>query len=184
MLLRSRDAEPGGLLAWQPPDNAPEGELQKGWHALWQTVNLLFPLARFWAGSNQGCAWSTLHDAPLVRGAAHGMDLAWIEVAEYAAREVQGWMEALSRHGVEAPVVGYELLDEKGRVVAEAELAWVSRRVAVLVGAGSEEAAASFHTHGWRCFVATDAEIDGELLMALQVRENSHESGTQDRVVR
>lgn len=174
----SRDAEPGGLLEWQPAENTPEGELQKGWHALWQTVNLLFPLSRFWAGSDKGCVWSTFQDAPLVRTATQTMDLAWIEVADFAALEVQGWIESLSSQGIDAPVVGYELLDEKGRVVAEAELAWVSRQVAVLVGTETEAMASSFLKYGWRCFVATGADIDADLLKALQAKENSHESGT------
>lgn len=179
----SRDTEPGGLLAWQPSENTPEKELQKGWHALWQVVNLLSPLSRFWAGSENAGAWTSLRDAPLVHSAARGMDPVWIELADYAAREVQGWLETLAAQGLEAPVAGYELLDEKGRVVAEAELAWVRRKVAVLLGDESESLA-SFSKHAWRCFVATGGEIDPALLMVLQAEENSDASATQDCLVR
>lgn len=170
----NRDAEPGGLMHWCPIENTPEVELQSGWHALWQAANLLFPLSRFWAGGDAGCAWSIFLDAPLVRASATGtMDLAWIEVAEYAAREVQGWIEALSSLGIAAPVVGFELLDEKGRIVAEAELAWVGQQVAVLVGTDTDAQVEVFMNHGWQCFVATSTDIDAGLLAALQAKEGS-----------
>lgn len=170
----NRDAEPGGLMHWQPFENTPEAELQAGWHALWQAANLLFPLSRFWIGSDKGCDWGVFQKAPLVRASAtETMDLAWIEVAEYAACEVQGWIEALSSLGIAAPVVGFELLDVKGRVVAEAELAWVDQRVAVLVGTDTDALVEVFMNHGWQCFVAAGADIDAGLLAALQAKEGS-----------
>jgi DEAD/DEAH box helicase domain-containing protein len=170
----SRDAEPGGVMRWHPAELTPDGEVQKGWHALWQTANLLFPLSRFWAGSDEGCAWSPFQEATLVRVSATGtMDLAWIEVAEYASREVQGWIEALSSLDITAPVVGFELLDEKGRIVAEAELAWVGQQVAVLVGTDTDALVEVFMNHGWQCFVATSTDIDAGLLAVLQAKEGS-----------
>lgn len=170
----NRDAEPGGLMYWRPDENTPDAELQAGWHALWQTANLLFPLSRFWAGSNAGCNWSVFQEAPLVRVSSAGMmDLAWIEVAEYALQEVQGWIQALASLDIDAPVVGYELVDEKGRIVAEAELAWVRQQVAVLVGERAEELVQIFVKHGWQCYVAKGPEIDAGLLAILQAKESS-----------
>ncbi|GIK54203.1 MAG: DEAD/DEAH box helicase [Planctomycetota bacterium] len=166
------DAEAGVLLRWHAGEGAPEAERQSAWQALWQTLNLLLPLTRCWAGTDAGCEWSRFLDAPLVCSPPGGAaDLAWIEAMDLARREVQEWMSALAELGVPAPGVGYELVDEKGRVVAEAELAWPGRMVAVFtedVEAGMLEA---FSKQGWRCFRAISTDVDAGLVAILQGKE-------------
>jgi DEAD/DEAH box helicase domain-containing protein len=169
----SREAEPGGLMRWNPGEGTPEAELLAAWQALWQTANLMFPLSRLWAGADEGCEWGVFRDAPLVRVAAAGaMDLAWLEVAELASEEIQGWLLVMAKAGIESPVVGYELLDDKGRIVAEAELAWSEKRIAILVGDANESMVEEFLKLGWQCFIAADTEIDPDLLAALHSKEN------------
>ena len=51
--------------------------------------------------------------------------------------------------------VGFELADDKGEVLAEAELAWPTQRVAVLHGEQAESATA-FEEAGWRAYSADD----------------------------
>ena len=51
--------------------------------------------------------------------------------------------------GLPVPEVGFELADDKGEVLAEAELAWPKERVAVLHGEQTENVAA-FEQAGWR----------------------------------
>ena len=67
------------------------------------------------------------------------------------------------------PEVGYELLDEKGRVCAEAELAWPDRKVVAVLPEGidvSEE----FKKRGWTVFDATElAKVEGQLKASLGV---------------
>jgi DEAD/DEAH box helicase domain-containing protein len=63
------------------------------------------------------------------------------------------------------PVVGYELQDAQGRVCAEAEVAWPSKKVAMLLPE-QDEAEAEFVAQGWKVF-STDGEQQ-KLLDALK----------------
>ena len=76
-------------------------------------------------------------------------------------REMHAWATALAELGLPPPFVGYELLDEKGRIVAEAEMAWVARKVAVLLPDTGAEA--KFKAAGWTCFVAIEGALPAEL---------------------
>ncbi|MNE47251.1 hypothetical protein D3C80_1416460 [compost metagenome] len=60
------------------------------------------------------------------------------------------------------PVVGYELMDQKGRVIAEAELAWPDVRTAVLLPDSGAETAI-FAGQGWHSFSADGSELPDEL---------------------
>jgi hypothetical protein len=53
------------------------------------------------------------------------------------------------------PVVGYELTDPQGKVCADAELAWESRKVAVLLPERME-AVTAFLGQGWKVFSVAD----------------------------
>jgi DEAD/DEAH box helicase domain-containing protein len=57
--------------------------------------------------------------------------------------------------------LGYELLDDKGRIVAESEMAWPALRVAVLLPDTGAEA--KFEAAGWTCFVATEGPLPRRL---------------------
>ena len=58
-------------------------------------------------------------------------------------------LETLSQGGVPAPEVGFELCGEDGVVLAEAELAWPERQIAVL-WPDEPEPAEFFARAGWR----------------------------------
>jgi hypothetical protein len=69
-------------------------------------------------------------------------------------------LATLFADGVAAPVVGYQMMDVSGCVVAESELAWTEKKVAVLL-AGAEGAV--FESQGWKIVVVGDAELDTTL---------------------
>lgn len=168
----NREAEPGVLIRWHASEGIPEVDLLSAWHGLWHTGNLLFPLTRCWAGTDDGADWSAFRDAPLVRAPIGGsMDLAWIEVAELVSVDLQGLVVSLSSAGFEAPIVGFELLDDKGRVVSEAELAWQEHRIAVFLADSATNLTKEFSDRGWRCFVVGDAELEVKLIAALEGKE-------------
>lgn len=56
----------------------------------------------------------------------------WQVVLEQTIGELQPGLKRLAHAGVTTPDVGMELADEKGRVVADAELAWPPSKLAVL----------------------------------------------------
>lgn len=51
--------------------------------------------------------------------------------------------------------VGFELIDERGRVLAEAELAWPRLKIAVLL-LDYQDDTPRFETQGWTVHIATD----------------------------
>lgn len=63
-----------------------------------------------------------------------------------------------SREDLEFPDVGFELMDNTGRVVAEAELAWPSTRVAIVLTTQDDDRK-QFESHGWTVFLSS-ADIE------------------------
>ena len=65
------------------------------------------------------------------------------------------------------PEIGYELLDGKGRVCAQAELAWPDRKVAAVLPKGID-VTGEFERQGWTVFDATNlAKVEDQLKATL-----------------
>jgi DEAD/DEAH box helicase domain-containing protein len=78
----------------------------------------------------------------------------WEEVFNQTVESVREELRVLAEAGLSAPdQIGYEYADEAGRVVAEAELAWESAHVVVLVGS-QEEYAEIWESLGWKPVIA------------------------------
>ena len=107
-----------------------------------------------------------LQNAPVLQTQPSGLPAAWVEALSLVQRAMQAWATALAELGLPPPVVGYELLDEKGRVVAEAEMAWVATKVAVLLTDTGAEA--EFKAAGWTCFVAFEGALPAALVEKLK----------------
>lgn len=61
-------------------------------------------------------------------------DSSWEEVFQLADPAVAGDLEAIRvRQRLSAPVVGYEVLDARGAVIAELEAAWPEKKMAIVV---------------------------------------------------
>jgi DEAD/DEAH box helicase domain-containing protein len=56
----------------------------------------------------------------------------WQEILDQTLSSMKDGLKALARAGADQPEVGMELADEKGRVLADAEFAWVSQKLVVL----------------------------------------------------
>ena len=80
----------------------------------------------------------------------------WLRAIDSAAQEVQSGLSMLARAGAPVPEVGFEWADERGRVQAEAELAWTAARLAVLTAA-QEDQAAVWRGLGWRVWALDEA---------------------------
>ena len=152
--------EPVIVAQWNP-ESVPEAERQTRWQQLWQCLNLLLLLRQTWAGAVDMPGLEALQNAPVLQVQPSGLPAAWVEALSLVLREVHGWATALAELGLPPPVVGYELLDEKGRIVAEAEMAWVPSRMAVVLPDTGAEA--EFGAAGWTCFVAVDGALPAEL---------------------
>jgi ATP-dependent helicase YprA (DUF1998 family) len=79
------------------------------------------------------------------------------ELLEYCDVRCKDLIRVCDQQGRPLPEVGYELQDEQGRVCAEAELAWSTKKVALLL---PEQVAASadFTAQGWKVFSTEDEQ--------------------------
>ena len=75
-------------------------------------------------------------------------------------------MEQWSALGLPVPEAGYELTGRAGRVIAEAELAWPERQVAVLLPEQREWASA-FEAEGWRVIHCGSDDLAAAVAAAL-----------------
>ena len=90
-------------------------------------------------------------------GNAHGQALAaaWEAVLEQCMGSVQPGLLDLALQGLPLPEVGYEHVDAQGQVVAEAELAWPMRRLAVMLPQ-QQEYASVWLAAGWQALAVQD----------------------------
>jgi hypothetical protein len=79
------------------------------------------------------------------------------ELLAYCDERCKDLIRACDQQGKPLPEVGYELQDEQGRVCAEAELAWPSKKLALLLPE-QVEAAAEFAAQGWKVFSTEDEQ--------------------------
>ena len=141
----------------------PETERHVRWRQLWQVLNLLLPLRRLWVGHAEMSGLTALQDAPTLSMESSLPDH-WLETLELAAPDVHAWALVLADLGVSVPVVGYELMSDKGRILAEAELAWPTARIAVLL---PNSEAIEFVSQNWHVFTVGIGEVPSELIVLL-----------------
>jgi DEAD/DEAH box helicase domain-containing protein len=92
----------------------------------------------------------------------------WEQVIEQAMSDLKPGLRALMEAGVPPPdEVGYELA-EAGSVIAEAELVWIQRKLALLMAAHVEFQAV-LEAHGWKTVVA-QGEWQQRLMVELTSR--------------
>ncbi|TIC80329.1 DEAD/DEAH box helicase [Crenobacter intestini] len=157
----SPQAEPllvGQWSAQQLPDDA----CRQAWQQLWQVMNLLLPLRHLWVGNADMPALAALRDSPLLQLGAGGLTDDWQETVEVCDERTHHWCKALAAVGIAAPEAGYALLDPKGLVLAEAELAWPSCKVALLLPECAQESDV-FAGQGWQCFIVSGQDLPAAL---------------------
>jgi len=87
------------------------------------------------------------------------------QLLEYCDERCRDLIRYCDEHGLPLPINGHELQDEQGRVCAEAELAWPSKKLAVILSE-RDESAQVFEDGGWKVFVG-DGAIAPSLLADL-----------------
>ena len=135
-----------------------------GYRRVWNGVLRLFTRLQFLPG-----AWWTTRvgverdvypefppvpEAPAAAIPARGLSAEdWKNAIELAAPEVHLLLGELSARGAPVPEVGFELLDARGAVLAEAELGWPAYELAVLLP-DQESHATAFERARWRVFTS------------------------------
>jgi len=161
--LRAR--QPCVVLRWGTEDPAmSDVDRRRLWQQWWQAANLLMPMTNAWVIADESCDVGALAGAPDYQ-AASGMTGEWQVAAACAASAVQGLLAGLFEAGVPAPEVGFELMGHDHCVAADCELAWPTRRVAVVLASGGES---DFVAAGWRVFLVNDPTLLQSLIGLLK----------------
>ncbi len=159
--LGDRDVQPCAVMRWAIANGAVESDSRRLWQQWWHAANLLLCMRNSWTVADEGCVLTALLDAPAYKRVL--MSEEWEVAANFAAASLQVLLTELFNLALSAPIVGYELLGADRCVVAEAELAWPQRRVAVLLG---DQPDATFVSEGWTTF-RHDSEALAESLVKL-----------------
>jgi len=120
------------------------------WRQFWLLANLYQFLPNFVPLSAEYIQLASLQ-SPIYEQQVTVAPDAWGQVFEYAAPEVTSLLQTCQTMQIEPPLVGYELVDSGGKIIAVAELAWEERRLAVLLSI-SESDRESFTEAGWQTF--------------------------------
>lgn len=88
------------------------------------------------------------------------------ELVDYCDERCQPFVRSWADRKLPLPVVGFELLDGGGRVCAQAELAWPTKKVAAVLPEGAD-ARPDFEKRGWTVVDATDLANREKRLRAL-----------------
>lgn len=144
----------------------------------WKLVNICQFMSDFTYTSRILLADDTRYKSPLKRQAsalnqqssaqAAGDDWQLIIEHELLGPDV---IKALIEGGFSAPSVGYELTNEDGEILADAELAWPSKQIVLLLPE-QQSAATLFESMGWSVVVSELNEAGFEQLNTL-LKENS-----------
>ena len=92
--------------------------------------------------------------------AAGAHDQEWLSVINQAMASIQAGLTILSGEGVPAPdEVGFELAPDGLNICAEAELAWLAPKIALLLE-HQFEYRKEWEKHGWTAFLAEEGWVD------------------------
>jgi DEAD/DEAH box helicase domain-containing protein len=154
-----REIQPLVVLRWADIPTLDDGQRRRFWQQWWHAANLLLPLANTWMSADSGATLGALYAAPAYRRLDQ-MAPEWEAAMSDVLPEAQNLLQAAMEAGASCPIVGYELLDDADRVVAQAELAWPDLKVGVLTdGIGRDV----FEAAGWRVLVMGQVTDTGDL---------------------
>ena len=132
---------------------------REGYREIWNSTLKLFNLIQFlpvswWTTSR---AVSQCSYPEFAQGRVGGLSASkeWVEAIDLAGSEMRELLECLARLDLPPPVVGYELQNNRGLIVGEAEIAWAESKVAVLTG---DQEPTVFELAGWQVWMSDVSE--------------------------
>jgi DEAD/DEAH box helicase domain-containing protein len=79
----------------------------------------------------------------------------WMEAMEMTVEELRSGLQALARLGATSPLIGHELANERGVVVAEAEMAWADSNLVLLTN-DQVDLESIWKSNGWKTLVLNE----------------------------
>jgi len=137
------------------------------WLALFNTLQTLPAMVMTTTSGIQAGDLELLKVAPKVGASAGSSDQAalsqeWSELLDLTLDALKTGLRELAIMGAHPPVIGHELADDRGSVVADAEMAWLFKHV-VLLTFDQADLADTWVNAGWQVLVLdeTAATVDG-----------------------
>jgi len=155
-----RGVQPCVVGRWAVSADGESQDARRFWQQWWHAMNVLLVMGNAWAAADDGTDLAALAGAPVY--ARSVMSAEWDAVANMALPAVQPLVAQLFALGISAPEVGCDVLGADDRVIAECELAWPDRQVAVTLGPAADALMAA----GWTAY-AHDSEKLAERLATL-----------------
>ena len=126
------------------------------WQKLLQILNLGQFLPLFFAGTVKGIEDGSFSKLLWGKKSEKLQVTAWDNITTLADEAVHDLIEFLSAAAIPVPEVGFELTDDRGASIAEAELAWEASKVALLLDYQIEDSRHVFEKAGWQVFKDKD----------------------------
>ncbi len=155
-------------------------DFRTAWNGVLRLFNLLQFLPSAWWTTRRGSRENLYHELPSAsqewladvpaRPDGSATDSGWADALRFAAGEVRADLLRLRERDMPPPEAGFELTGPGGGVLAEAELAWESRRIAVLLkdrSAGQNADRVTFESRGWRVLLAPADDLAESIAVLL-----------------
>jgi len=143
-------------------------DFREDWNRFWLLTNILQFLPEFMPVSDEYIHLTAEDARPVAQPAQPATD-EWAQALRFADSSVSNLLQGCQNAGLAAPMIGYELADNTGRIIAVAESVWEEAKIAVLIS-DMDDNRPAFENAGWRTFTI-DAPVQ-DLISAIN-RGNS-----------
>lgn len=147
------------LTAIYDPINVDHESAKLSWQKLLQIVNIGQFLPNFFAGTRKGIENGDFAQLEWTVKTGVIQNDEWDGIAALVDEEIVDLIDLLANSAVALPVVGFELVNEKGAGIGEAELAWEKFKIALLLDYQLEESRDEFEKRGWQV-MTLDNDMD------------------------
>jgi DEAD/DEAH box helicase domain-containing protein len=160
--VQNKNSE-NGFFAVHLQDNDTRATFEREWIGFLRLYNLMqfLPMGFCFTstGLSKGIYDKLLIDKANKRGEKTTdilFDDEWKELKNLVSKAFQSLIDELVKENIAVPEVGYELQSDDGAIIAEAELAWESKKLVVL---SQEQSCYTelFVNQGWKAFMIDDA---------------------------
>ena len=149
----TKDSVPYVFTVLNDEESSRGDKYEEEWNGLWQFFNMMQFSDAFYGCSIKGLelnAYDVLSKESEVENLQES-NSEWDEIKQQLfAEEAIDFMQKCIAANITAPsVVGFELENDSGVIVAEAEMAWESRKIVFLTAEQIEENKTMFEENGW-----------------------------------
>ncbi len=153
-VINNQDISEYALSYTFSPHNLQEETTRIEWQKMLQLLNTGQFLPLFFACTEDGLrnadfaklSWDKQQDIPI--------DRQWTPVIDDADDSMTELLFFLEEHNASLPEVGFELENNRGQVIAEAELAWNIPKIAILRTDQIQDNKASFENQSWTVYTS------------------------------